>query len=112
MTIEEQGDMMAFLKARAATMKALIAEVGGEVGVGGPIAALVRQELQPKVGDPDHRTFVSYLVDVHDRALGCLVEVLEPPKLEIMVAVYSEPRPGYAQQADPLLEQLAHNALH
>ena len=108
MTIEEQGDMQAFFRARAATMKALIAEVGGE----GAIAALVRQELQPREGPRDHRTFVSYLVDAHDRALGCLVEVLEPPKLEIKVAVYSQPRPSYAQQAQPLLETLPHSDLN
>ncbi len=108
MTIEEKGDMQAFLKARGETMKALILQIGGETNVGGPIAELVRQELQRAGG----RTYVSYLVDMHDRALGCLVEVLEPPKLEIKVAIYSEPRSSYARQAHPLLEDLPHDDRH
>ena len=102
---EIEGDLFEFIKARGDVMAQLLRQVG-------PSCDIVRHELQPKVGNPVARTFLNYLVDEHGRALACMAEVMDPPRMEIVVAIYTEPRAGYADHRHPLLEQLPHSTLN
>ena len=92
-------------------IRGLFDQLGGEVGDGGPIKAVIRAQMEHQI-HLDHERFDNFIVDEYDRALAVMIEFKEGRRLRIVVAVYDEPRCSYLRQSDPLLERLPHSNLN
>ncbi len=108
----QAGTLTTFKSAHALALERLTIAVGGNAKAGGPVVHIVCVEMAPKTGESGHRRFDYFLVDEHDRALGCHTAIFEPPKLEIRSTVYDAPRGDYLNQANPLAAVPPHSTLN
>ena len=107
-----KGDYDAFLRVRSDVMRDMVQKLGGETSTGGPVYDIVQHAMRATDGNTDHRAYANFIVDVHDRALGCLVEIMEPPRLDLKAVLYDEPRSSYARHPNPLDKKLTQSDLN
>lgn len=104
------GSMADFLQDRERVMGELIESAGGLYSEGGTVAGVARRERS--LGVPGSKEIDNWPVDIHDRALGCMREVLTQEKLELQIVVYDAPRAQYQDVGEPMAHALGYNQLH